>query len=103
MDGHDHRAVARALSHPGDGDRPRVIVARTVKGMGVPFMEGKLGYHHDLSPQELSEAEAHLHERLERLRVHLPSPQAARSVPATPPHPRPRSTCRGVPSGAENA
>lgn len=42
--GHDHGALARALS--ARGARPRAVVARTVKGYGVDFMENDLMWHY---------------------------------------------------------
>jgi transketolase len=45
IDGHDHAAIARAAAAPDDG-RPVAIVARTVKGHGVSFMEHKMEWHY---------------------------------------------------------
>jgi len=45
INGHDPTAIANALKHPL-GDRPIVIVARTVKGHGVSFMENKMEWHY---------------------------------------------------------
>ncbi len=44
VDGHDTGAIADALATPHDG--PLVIVLRTVKGRGVPFMEGRMEWHY---------------------------------------------------------
>ncbi len=44
-DGHDVAALAAALAAP-PADRPRVIVARTIFGRGVEFMEGKIKWHY---------------------------------------------------------
>lgn len=44
VDGHDHHALPRALA-PCSA-RPRAVVARTVKGKGVRFMEGETRSHH---------------------------------------------------------
>lgn len=47
IDGHDHAALASAFSDaPFVPGRPNVVVAHTVKGKGVSFMEGKLAYHY---------------------------------------------------------
>ncbi len=46
VDGHDEPALERALAPTGEGGRPRVVVARTVNGKGVSFMEGKLDWHY---------------------------------------------------------
>ena len=47
VEGHDHGALIEALScapwHPG---RPSVLIARTVKGQGVPLVAGKITSHY---------------------------------------------------------
>lgn len=45
IDGHDFTQIADACSdlHP---TKPRCVIARTSKGKGVPFMEGKLEWHY---------------------------------------------------------
>lgn len=45
IDGHDYPALLAALSAPPNG-KPRCIIANTVKGKGVSFMENKAGWHH---------------------------------------------------------
>jgi transketolase len=44
IDGHDHRTIETALARAGDG--PRVVIAHTVKGKGVSFMENSLAWHY---------------------------------------------------------
>lgn len=47
VDGHDHTAVRDALSAvPWEPGRPSALVAHTVKGKGVPFMEDQLLWHY---------------------------------------------------------
>jgi transketolase len=47
LDGHDHVALRAALSGPPPvADRPTAIVAHTIKGKGVSFMEGQLAWHY---------------------------------------------------------
>jgi transketolase len=46
VDGHDVDALMALLSGPRDPDRPLAIVAETVKGKGVSFMEGLAAWHH---------------------------------------------------------
>lgn len=47
VDGHDHSAIRAALTHiPLQRDRPTAIVAHTVKGKGVSFMEDQLAWHY---------------------------------------------------------
>lgn len=48
LDGHDPLALREALAHFGDGDEPTAIVARTVKGKGVSFMEDDNNWHYRL-------------------------------------------------------
>ncbi|MBQ6115938.1 MAG: transketolase [Oscillospiraceae bacterium] len=44
IDGHDLDAIEEALSAPVSG-RPKCILAHTVKGRGVSFMENQAGWH----------------------------------------------------------
>ena len=45
IDGHDMDQVYKALTLPLDDSKPRVIIADTIKGKGVSFMEGKTSWH----------------------------------------------------------
>ena len=46
VDGHDYAAIAAALEQAAAcKDKPTVILARTIKGKGVSFMEGKSAWH----------------------------------------------------------
>jgi len=44
-DGHDHATLKAAFASPADG-RPTVIIAHTVKGKGVSFMENNILWHY---------------------------------------------------------
>jgi transketolase len=47
IDGHDHAQIANSLSRiPHSSGRPTCIVAHTVKGKGVSFMEDKVLWHY---------------------------------------------------------
>ncbi len=47
VDGHDYGAIKAALSSlPWEPGRPGVLIANTVKGKGVSFMEGRLAWHY---------------------------------------------------------
>lgn len=47
LDGHDHEAVRAALrALPWERGRPNCLVAHTVKGKGVEFMENRLEWHY---------------------------------------------------------
>jgi transketolase len=45
INGHDVGAVAAALARSGKAGKPTVILARTIKGKGVSFLEDKNGWH----------------------------------------------------------
>lgn len=47
VDGHDVRALTDAFSLPTETGKPKMIVAHTIKGKGVPFMENDNSWHHN--------------------------------------------------------
>jgi transketolase len=53
LDGHDAPAIVSALGSPPASDGPRVLIARTVFGRGVSYMEGRIKWHY--SPMSDSE------------------------------------------------
>lgn len=61
IDGHDHRALRAAFADAARGERPRCVIAHTVKGKGVSFMEDQILWHYR-SPagEELAAALAEL-------------------------------------------
>ncbi len=111
-DGHDLRAFADALASLEGEERPRAVIANTLKGAGVSFMEphelphtdtALYGYHSgaptaDEYERAVEEIRARLDERLERLGV---APAAL--VEAEPPEHRsaPRERQRLVPTYGE--
>jgi transketolase len=58
VNGHDHAALRDAFAPAAHGDdRPIVVLARTVKGAGVSFMEHELRWHYrSASDDELAAA-----------------------------------------------
>lgn len=46
VDGHDLGALTGALAHPLEPGRPSAVIARTIKGRGVSFMEDVGKWHH---------------------------------------------------------
>ncbi len=62
VDGHDIQAICRALDDAEQTrETPTMVIARTVKGKGVPFFEHKASYHGvPPSDDELSRALEHL-------------------------------------------
>jgi len=58
VDGHDIQELSATLSGvPFNPDSPSVIICHTIKGRGVPFVEGNLSWHHKnrLTDQEINE------------------------------------------------
>ncbi|MFA6434977.1 MAG: transketolase [Elusimicrobiales bacterium] len=53
-DGHDFSQLRAAVNAPHNG-RPKIIIARTVKGKGVPFMENEMKWHYYIVTEELKE------------------------------------------------
>lgn len=55
VDGHDLRALRRVLRMPPrDPAKPTAIICHTIKGKGIPTLEGNLGWHHK---SKISDAE----------------------------------------------
>lgn len=68
VDGHDFEELTAALTRPPEPGKPSFILANTVKGKGVSFMENVVAWHHGVPSdqqfeqaiQELEQAEAQL-------------------------------------------
>jgi transketolase len=61
IDGHDIEEIMEVLSAVGLGDQPLVILAKTVKGAGVSFIQDKDGWHgRPLTREEADRAIAEL-------------------------------------------
>lgn len=53
VDGHDIKALQEAFaSLPFEEGKPNLIIAHTVKGKGVSFMENQVSWHHGVPNQE---------------------------------------------------
>jgi transketolase len=77
VDGHDLAQIDAALSQARDGDTPTVVLAKTVKGKGVPQIEDRNGYHgKPLKPEVADQAVADLG-GVRNLRVPARPPEAA--------------------------
>ena len=76
VDGHDLAAVDAALTEAREDDAPTVVLARTVKGKGVPEIEDRNGYHgKPLKPDVAERALASLGGvRQLRVEAHPPEP-----------------------------
>ena len=57
INGHDVKQILSALRKAKDSAKPTAIIAKTIKGRGVPFLENKNGWHGKvLSKSELERA-----------------------------------------------
>jgi transketolase len=55
-------------THKASGERPLLIVASTIAGKGVSFMEGEIKWHYmPMSDNEFSDAISQVNMRLEKL------------------------------------
>ena len=55
IDGHSHAELLATLSAPAD-ERPRAVIANTIKGKGISFMENGVEWHHKVPSAEQFEA-----------------------------------------------
>jgi len=89
-DGHDVEAIGRAYQEATSGagsGQPALVIARTVKGKGVSFIEDKNGWHGKaLSKDEAARALAELGER-PRITVTVAAPDDQRPQPLPAPRP----------------
>jgi transketolase len=51
VDGHDHAALLAVLG-AAPGEKPRCVIADTLKGKGVSFMEDRVEWHHKVPSAE---------------------------------------------------
>lgn len=61
VDGHDVDALSRTFAEPAKLGQPTVVIAHTIKGKGVSYMEDKLEWHYKSpSDEQLQQALAEL-------------------------------------------
>jgi len=66
IDGHNYEEISKALDKAKTSKKPLVIIARTTKGKGVSFFEGKLEWHYktiDIENYQKALAELNAHGR----------------------------------------
>ena len=56
VDGHNVAQLLEVFMQPPVEGIPRVIIAHTIKGKGVSFMENNNDWHHNFLPNELFDA-----------------------------------------------
>jgi transketolase len=71
IDGHDIPMICRALDRvSGHNEKPIAIIASTIKGKGVSFMENTYKYHNfSLSEQQHDDAEREILDRIKSLKT----------------------------------
>ena len=70
IDGHDFAAIEAAVASVDELGRPKVIIANTVKGKGVSFMEDDNNWHYRIpSADEVRKAAAELQIAAESIRL----------------------------------
>jgi len=90
VDGHDHQAIYQAIRASLQSDNPVAIIAHTVMGKGVSFMEGDKDYHgRALAEHEMVQAFRELEVENDRPKLTLIresfSPSSPISVPSYTP------------------
>lgn len=74
VNGHNCYEIRSALEESKLSDKPFMIIAKTVKGRGVSFVEGKYGWHgKSLDGEELKRALREIHAReIPKIKVEIP-------------------------------
>jgi transketolase len=93
IDGHDMNAILDALDNARNTKgRPTMILARTIKGKGVSFVEGKDGWHGKAfkKGEEMDRAIAELEKQFVPIPEHGPAANLAAQIP------KPASVSRAV-------
>ena len=91
VDGHDLNALLDAFARARETKgRPTMVLARTIKGKGISFVEGKNGWHG--KPLKKGEEEDRAIKELESQFVALPKPVDPPSLIPKPAGPPPAST-----------
>ena len=81
VDGHDVTAIDAAYTDAEAADRPALVVARTQKGHGVPFLENEDGWHGKALSQEEAEAAIAALGGARDIRISPNKPEAGASPP----------------------
>lgn len=73
VDGHDVVALLDTLSNlPFEAGKPSFVIAHTIKGKGISFMEGVLKWHHGVpSPEQYELAIGELNQELAKQKVQI--------------------------------
>lgn len=75
-DGHNFKEIIRAYKQAINSDAPVMLIAKTIKGRGVSFLENKENWHGKaLNKEELNQALIELKEIDKNLKIILPEPK----------------------------
>jgi transketolase len=84
IDGHDMEEILEVLGAAGIGEQPLAIIAKTIKGRGISFIEDKEGWHgKPLSKEDAERAIAELQpnaRRASEFKIEIPPPAAKESA-----------------------
>lgn len=83
IDGHNYQEIEEALKYTIDTrkEQPKVIIAKTMKGKGVSFLENKDGWHgKPLKKEDLEKALKEIGDVDESLRFELRKPKAIKTT-----------------------
>lgn len=68
ISGHDYTQLLEELSTNESADKPKMIIADTIKGKGISFVEGEASWHHDVpNEEEYRKGRQELQSKLEEL------------------------------------
>lgn len=68
IDGHNYKQLLQELSTNESLDQPKMIIADTIKGKGISFVEGEASWHHDVpNDEEYEKGRQELQSKLEEL------------------------------------
>jgi transketolase len=84
IDGHDLHEIDEAFTSARDaGDRPSVVIARTIKGKGFKEIENKDGWHGRALPPDLAEKAIAELGGIRDLRIHVRPPESVGAASPT--------------------
>jgi transketolase len=84
IDGHDLHEIDDAFTSAREsGDRPSVVIARTIKGKGFKEIENKDGWHGKALPPDMAERAIAELGGIRDLRIHVRPPDGAESASAS--------------------
>ena len=85
IDGHDALEIDTALAAArAAGDKPTVVIARTIKGKGFSEIEDKDNWHGKALPEDMAERAIKELGGIRDLHVEVQNPEPAELAPATP-------------------